>query len=420
MKYITILTLVLINNLSSQNYEWEISTHPQLGMIPGIYFYDEQNAIAPELLYGYLHSQNRGVDWNWEFVENENNLGFFFDYSAINNTVYLAGAEIDMVAQTSYGRVVKVIGKGEEYEILPPKFPDPLEEIIFIDENKAITLDNKFRLFYSDDGFQSYSDSLTLFVEGNYIENLEYFNDKLYGFNYDGYIYISDDFGFTWNLRYKFEDRKLNGLSYYNSTLYLSCNDGYILTSTNDGQAWNEIKIGENILAGVKFQGQYFGVAYGDARESAKIYITQDGGVTWNEEETPKALYYDAYISSDDRLFLTGYHITAENPSQGLIVSGEKVTNVDYMTSNLLNIYPNPVASTLNIEFSSTQGSFVNAKIGLFDLMGRELITINPSEINYSNGIGSISTNVENINPGYYYLRIIEESKTFTKPIIIE
>ena len=71
-------------------------------------------------------------------------------------------------------------------------------------------MDNDYRLYYSEDGFQSYSDSLTLLVEGNYIENLEYFNDILYGFNYDGYLYFSDDFGFTWNLKYKFEDRKLN------------------------------------------------------------------------------------------------------------------------------------------------------------------------------------------------------------------
>jgi len=83
------------------------------------------------------------------------------------------------------------------------------------------------------------------------------------------------------------------------------------------------------------------------------------------------------------------------------------------IASSTLNIYPNPATSLVNIEFSTTQSSRVT--IDIIDVSGRIVEQIYQGD----RQDGQKYQWNSNVQKGIYLCRIMTESKTITKPVVI-
>lgn len=86
------------------------------------------------------------------------------------------------------------------------------------------------------------------------------------------------------------------------------------------------------------------------------------------------------------------------------------------------NLYPNPTNNIITLEFYANLLKYKHSKIGIFNLIGNKILSIDSSELTYDSnkGIASCHISVKGIKPGYYFLKISSGGNTVTKPLIIE
>ena len=80
-----------------------------------------------------------------------------------------------------------------------------------------------------------------------------------------------------------------------------------------------------------------------------------------------------------------------------------------------MTIYPNPANNTVNISFESP---------GKKELVV-ELFSIDGAKTNYFDGTSHVGTNnitanIDDLNPGLYFVRITLEGKTYTNKLIVK
>jgi hypothetical protein len=81
--------------------------------------------------------------------------------------------------------------------------------------------------------------------------------------------------------------------------------------------------------------------------------------------------------------------------------------------TNSITVFPNPVDTYLNIDFEITEAG--NIDISIFDFTGRKVQTlINNS---YSNGNYTITSNIENLSSGFYFISISDGTNKIVKTI---
>jgi hypothetical protein len=135
------------------------------------------------------------------------------------------------------------------------------------------------------------------------------------------------------------------------------------------------------------FDGTYY---------STTMNVQQNRIVDWTVQAitTIKGIRYYSYgLRGEDTIpKCTGIPI-ADNSNKGnaLSVTGEDKT--------LVKIYPNPVQSVLNIEFSGK--NILKASINIYDVEGRLLIN--------QSAQGNTQVNVRQLTPGTYLIKINDE-----------
>lgn len=102
------------------------------------------------------------------------------------------------------------------------------------------------------------------------------------------------------------------------------------------------------------------------------------------------------------------YEYAIETTPGKAIAAGDKGNvGIGSVAMNDLNVYPNPTNGILTID------NQVNAdRISIFDMMGREVMVLNPSE-------GSQTIDVSGLESGNYILSFRSEQGTFAKRIIV-
>ena len=84
-------------------------------------------------------------------------------------------------------------------------------------------------------------------------------------------------------------------------------------------------------------------------------------------------------------------------------------------SAKMLSVYPNPSSNLLNVSFTLENSS--NVKVQLLDLSGKLLQELNSKS---SVGENTLSMNLEGIDNGIYFVRLLTDNGTETKKIVIE
>ncbi|HET6991346.1 MAG TPA: T9SS type A sorting domain-containing protein [Bacteroidia bacterium] len=98
-----------------------------------------------------------------------------------------------------------------------------------------------------------------------------------------------------------------------------------------------------------------------------------------------------------------------------LAFSGTVGINETQANQNNLNVYPNPAENLLNVSFNLENSSSV--KIQLFDISGKLIEEFNP---NCSIGENTIPLNLEGIERGIYFVRLVSDKGTDNRKIVVE
>ena len=126
-----------------------------------------------------------------------------------------------------------------------------------------------------------------------------------------------------------------------------------------------------------------------------------------NEAET-----YDAIVTNAGKLLLAGSKFVYDGTdgTSYFYISQFLLSNtlgIDDFTLNPVSIYPNPVATSLNISFETA----TNTRVELYDTLGKVVATLH---INTKNN----SMDLTNLSAGIYYLQVFQNGQTFTEKII--
>lgn len=125
--------------------------------------------------------------------------------------------------------------------------------------------------------------------------------------------------------------------------------------------------------------------------------------------------------------FLDQNKILINHDRVGIMILEDVITSVREVNDSgfsmiFKNLYPNPTNNKITLEFYANILKYKHSKIGIFNLIGNNLLSIEPSELIYdtNKGIASCRISVKGIKPGYYFLKVSSGGNTVTKPLIIE
>ncbi len=160
----------------------------------------------------------------------------------------------------------------------------------------------------------------------------------------------------------------------------------------------------------------FVGISHGDA---AKLKWDFDGDGTWDDStssnptyvyNTPGEYYCKLQVSDPNTGDVDTY-IDTVNVGAGLAIN-----NPDSDNDNPdLNVYPNPVATSAQIEYTLQEQSDVN--ITLFDTKGNSIINLVNAEKN--KGVHQVILNKGTLETGIYYLQITTNKGFASKKIIM-
>lgn len=192
--------------------------------------------------------------------------------------------------------------------------------------------------------------------------------------NYYSDIYKSIDGGESWNLVYMVEDgdygTHLNAkfIKYKNEIWMFEI--GYELISTDNGESWTKV---------VNFPDEMF--SNGFAVDSSMYLIFEGVGAN----KLVKYLEPD-FISS---------------------INEEKIEDFEIPTFLFTNTYPNPARDEVNVSFHHDQRyNLENAVASVFDIYGKEIISLEPIFSSKSNYQAEIKLNTQLIPSGIYILNL--------------
>ena len=97
------------------------------------------------------------------------------------------------------------------------------------------------------------------------------------------------------------------------------------------------------------------------------------------------------------------------------------VANLDEtttITTDELNIFPNPTTDKITINYSSNQSGKIN--IAVYDINGRIVDEVFTGEHNEETEISWSAKQNQTVQSGKYLIKITTESKIITKPVIVQ
>ena len=205
----------------------------------------------------------------------------------------------------------------------------------------------------------------------------------------------------------------LHGLIGFHDVLYRTNNGGVSWTEITPAGTW--FTYGLDYVPGTAATwistGGDVNSSYGALHGIGSSYSIDDGN-TWITIDTATD-HLAVDMVSFNKGFCGGFNIN--NTTNGVSIyrgaplqrmSNEQILNE---TSSAISVFPNPVSNSATISFSLSQSQKVSLKI--FDMDGRLVATV--ADKIFATGVNQCKWNAENINVGFYFLKI--ESGEFSK-----
>lgn len=123
----------------------------------------------------------------------------------------------------------------------------------------------------------------------------------------------------------------------------------------------------------------------------------------------------DGIADSDgsDKIYLAEYRLSSGD--FGVNEGPVSVQNISNITN--INVFPNPVQSSLNLSFNLDKGGYTKAEI--IDIKGSSVNTLFTENLNPGNYNRQFTLN-QNLNSGIYLVRIQMEGKTYFQKIMVQ
>lgn len=315
------------------------------------------------------------------------------------------------------GIILKTINSGAEWVKQTSNTTNQLNSVFFIDQNHGNIVGFNGDFLYTSDGGVTWRLRTGPIGNSPYAMSI-YFCDNDTGYAFGAYtaFYSTTDSGNNWEGKIIIDVTNPPPNKHIRCGYFVDCNIGYavgtnyyntyskelILKTTNGGKDWIDLTTYSfNELNSVWFVDANNGYAVGS---KGTIIKTTNGGTNWSIQTsgTIKDLFSVFFTSPD-----TGY-IVGNNGTILKTLNGGLAWVKDELKTDLINIFPNPSSSKLNIESIDINKEMI---ITILNINGQEIIYRSIKDKKFQ-------IDISNLNSGIYFLKIVIDNKVEFKKII--
>ena len=200
--------------------------------------------------------------------------------------------------------------------------------------------------------------------------------------------------------------------------------EGYTIYMTPGVNPGGEGFVGGEITAGAgKSDEDLSGVAVQvlNLDRSPVAYVVSDENGEFDFSELPFGTYQLIADPLGQRIVPQIITISAESPSMtGIEIEVRAIEEVDnglgelFFNAQQLDVYPNPVESTIRIDFTSNESQ--KADLTIYNLLGQKVVS---SNLNVVKGSNQIQNNLSSLIPGTYFIELnTEDGQRYTGKIM--
>ncbi|MBI4810965.1 MAG: T9SS type A sorting domain-containing protein [Ignavibacteriales bacterium] len=320
----------------------------------------------------------------WSQVPPDSIGSYVYSFAQHGQTIY-AGTDEGLYATTD---------NGESWKNLTGQTFGGSVYSAVVNPNGKIIVGSNFGIYTSSDGGYSWISSglpnsqvlfLTIDLSG-----------KIYAdADVDG-VFFSTDGGLTWVCCNLVRDDIQTITTNETGEIFVGVYGG-VLHSTDGGWNWMEHKFTNTYIYSIAFNAaqHIFAGTYNG------IYVSRNNGQNWTFSGLSNSSVLSLVLDSQQNLYAGLYH-------NGVYRSERPVTGVDMISSNLPRAsqlyqnYPNPFNPSTEIGFDIHRTGMV--KIKIFDILGRDLITLVDEKKNP--GHYNVSLNASGLSGGIYFCRL--------------
>ncbi|MFI5201047.1 MAG: hypothetical protein ACHQNE_01500 [Candidatus Kapaibacterium sp.] len=237
-------------------------------------------------------------------------------------------------------------------------------------------------------------------------------------------LYYTADGGSSWSSVQSAPELPAYGAIYFRdkNNGFLGCDSNILFRTTNGGETWSELFIpmstGPHYITAINFRDSLHGLL--GTNDTPNVFSTSDGGTTWHDFHAPHSGSVNGFLFGPSNL---AFADVGDVLYQATIPWSQEDVHVETGLNPFLYIrfYPSPAQDDFHAQLDGTYTAHGERLIvGLYDILGREVLDLSSLANNGNNGISSIFTaNVSELPCGAYSLHYQLGSSSLTKGLII-
>jgi len=382
------------------------------GYYTEVYKYDNENNNWEELLYNnpskfqelnftsetegfaimgnsFLGSPMKTVDGGYTWAD---------DTLVPEQSVYqLQGVGQTLYYLSSYRHLLKSTDAGQNWETLDlPDYSSLFNDMSVPDENTLYLCDDSSTLFKSIDGGNTWN-QLTFSEYHNFTTS--YFYDSNFGWLIDAAsakLYRTTDGGISWKRKIVDQNNTYLPTQLYfinQDTGFVFNEQGWVYRTTDGGDFWTKVfDANYSFKPNFHFINENTGYLF----VNYKIFITEDGGITWSDYQTLTqnitcAAFYNNFS------YLGGF-------AELCAVNSDILSIDDGIANSNIGVYPNPTSGKIVVNDNNV------SELVVFNSAGIRILT----EENQSN------IDLSKLPKGIYFVKIVTKTSTRTEKIILQ
>lgn len=379
---LTMATIFLTFNLVAQN--WTLQNSNTIDNIVDVYFKNEAQGYFLTNTGKLYKTTDYGNSWNMIYQDSDFVDTLYPDYPTknlelviTNDSIFCYSSNISnpTTIRLSASLLNTVFIKDSfNFKITNPQFWN----------NEIWTVEKVNQMLGISDPFDTYQ------INGDFISASNNVN-----------IYFSSDFGNSWTSK-QFTTPMLSSPPYQsffngNDSLITVTNYPTILRKSIDfGTNWNTMS---NTLSGIYFYFLNYTnyLAYDQFGNRTKIYTSNNGGVSFNEESLINYINGIYTLNNFNSIYVFG-----RNGMLYKSTNGGGLMSTEYLEKEKIHVYPNPCKDYINI---NNESNLLMHKIKIFDTMGNCVIEENQ---NFS------KIDLSKLKSGTYYTTLIFKNNEIT------
>ncbi|MBI5540578.1 MAG: T9SS type A sorting domain-containing protein [Bacteroidia bacterium] len=313
MKKIIFTTAVLILGVFINTYAWNQLKSGTTNNLNAVYFTDSQTGYAVGGLGTILKTTNGGMNWSQQISGTTSSLYSVFFINP--NTGFAVGGA---------GKILKTVDGGITWNIQSSGVTSSLVSVYFTDLQTGFAVGWSGVILNTIDGGatwnQQVSGTINKLLAVNFINN-----QSGYAVGASGTLLKTVNGGATWTTENSGTTQVLNSIFIFNNIGYIG---GYhvLLKTINAGASWTVIttNVGQSTTYGA---GALF---FTDTLTGyAPFYKTNDGGLSWIEQDVPGHLVNDIFFVDNN----IGYSVGSAGVIHKTTIGGG-YPNSDYISIN--------------------------------------------------------------------------------------